>query len=92
VGRELTLELKDLSCNTVFEMKNKIEDFVCTWNIQTRPQCHETIEYSEANSQLRYLSLRRRELRIFSVCIYLSLRMFSKLWMFSASPFSNSDI
>jgi hypothetical protein len=53
-----------------------------------RPQCHKTFEYS----QLKYLILIMGMQRIFSIWAYLSLRMFSKLWIFSTSPFQDSDI
>jgi hypothetical protein len=49
-------------------------------------------ENSQANSQLRYSSLTTGKQRIFSVCLYFSLRLFSRLWIFFASPFIDSNI
>jgi hypothetical protein len=59
------------------------------WN--TWPQPHKTFEYSQENSQLKYLSPRMGKLKILQVFTYLSLRMLSMSRIFSTQPFSDSD-
>jgi hypothetical protein len=61
-------------------------------NAMSWPHCHKTFEYSQENSQLKYLSMTMMKLKIVSTCMYLGLRLYLGLIIFSAHLFSYPDI
>jgi hypothetical protein len=60
--------------------------------IYNRPHHHKTFEYSQGNSQLKYLCQRMVDLEISSTFITFSNRSMCRLKKFLAPPVSDSDM
>jgi hypothetical protein len=61
---------------------------ISVYGLEARLHCYKTFEYS----QLKYLSIQLVDQTIFSACTYLSMRLFSRQRIFSASYFADSNI
>jgi hypothetical protein len=57
-----------------------------------RDRRHKTFEYSQENSQLKYLSHGMGQLWIISICANLSMRIISRVSIYSVPSISDSDI